>query len=815
MNLRHRAAGAEPRGTGLSWFFLRAAPVRMAGAISAVVAFLLMLTLLTLQSFQLSGTQLADQMVGSSDYALQTGTTIPLGDSGEQLDDALRAAVTDAGGTDPIVQYSILDSLTIEDERAPTVGYEEAAWEQSPFPRRLSMTAGRWPADSAEVAVSVTLSQTYPIGSAVKLFDGRWDSLVVGIVEDDYARSGQMLYGREGTWNSLADIDETTAGRYAIATSRFVYWSGGDGASVVSALAERLSTTEDEVPVELLLQQLQSRAELESRGTSPLIEFRLGSLIAPFLAALIGVLLAMRFIKRIRAVLLTIGVPLQDTRGAATISVSMSLLIGLALGSAAGLLSGLAARPLLDLASLRPIGPVHGLASMIAGLVTSSMVGSILAVALISVRRSMSARAQFRAKRIPSHYVLLPVAAILLGVVGWQAALAAQSTDEIILAGICCALAGVALLPLVLEVALAKEPANMSALLAIRRLRADKRQSGWITATVSALVIVAFATTTLLTSAITTMNDSNLATVPPGQAYLEVPSGMPSDQVEALQAEVEEFVGADHRTFFFADGGVDLLVGATAVVDEVTDLEALTGISLSRHQRELLESGGTLRTKLPDPAQVTFEAPDGTTHVLPAAVSEDLSAHYRNLDGFILRSTAEAQGIGLVSETVALLHLTPEQADLAQRAPIELGFNAEWLTLNKTPDVFAEPIEARVAALALSALAVSIMFLFVLSVTRLLRPHLSTLRAVGAGRSWLTTVVVTEAGTVLVVATLASAVFAVMGMFVAITVSGLDLKLIVPWQSIGITLGMLVFGTAVAMATAARRLANDERLGST
>ena len=86
-------------GVGLSLFFLRAAPVRAAGIISAVVAFILMAVFLTLQSFQLSGTQQADQVVGSSDYSLQTGTFIPLGASGEETDDALRAAVLQAGAT--------------------------------------------------------------------------------------------------------------------------------------------------------------------------------------------------------------------------------------------------------------------------------------------------------------------------------------------------------------------------------------------------------------------------------------------------------------------------------------------------------------------------------------------------------------------------------------------------------------------------------------------------------------------------------------------------------------------------------------------
>lgn len=803
------------QGAGLSLFFLRAAPVRAAGLISAIVAFILMAVFLTLQSFQFSGMQQADQVVGSSGYSLQTGTFIPLGKSGEETDDALRAAVLQAGAVKPIIQYVLSDGLTIEDELATSVGFEEGDWAEEPFPNRFFVQDGRWPLDVSEVSVSSVLGENYPVGSKIELFDGNWKVTVVGVVKDDFSRRASTLFGVVGAWNALAGIDDATADRYGNAANRTLYWNGGEPGAVVSAVSNVLSTSDGAQTNDILLQQLQSRSELTSRRSSPLIEFGLGSLIAPFVASMVGVILATRFINRIRAVMLSVGIARGKTRLSALLAIVASLAVGLAIGSGAGVAVGFALRPIMDLMSDRAIGPIYDVEVMLVSLVFASLLGGGLGALLNTVRQSISARELVAANRAPAHYVILPVLCIVLLTAGYLSAQAAQSTDQMILSGICFAFAGVVLLPLVLELMLLRDPQDMPALLAARRLRADIRQSGWITATVSALLVVAFAASTLLSSAIATVNDSNLSTVPPGQIYFTPSDELPAAAADDLAYEIEAYLGIKPVTFFIADGGVDLLDGSTVVVESVSAFETLTAVNLSSADRELLESGGTIRTKQPDTPEVSFESADGVKHVFPASVNEGLGANYRNLDGFILRSTAESSNIALVHETRVFLNPSSDQLARAEEAAIELRFNSEWLTLNKTPDVFSEPIEARIAASTISALAVAIMIFYVLSVTRLLRANLSTLRAVGAGRRWLTGVLLIQTSTVLVVAMLGAAVTAVAGMFTTIQISGIDLKLVVPWQSIGITIVTLMLGTAIATVVASRRLTNDERFVST
>lgn len=806
---------SQGQGAGLGLFFLRAAPVRAAGFISAIVAFILLAVFLTLQSFQLSGSQQADQSLGSSDYSLQTENTVRLGESGQRLDDSLRAAALQAGATNPIIRYSNFDGLTIEDKRATSVGLEEGNWEANPFPHRLFIEEGRWPHDFSEVTVSAALGENYPIGSTIKLFGGNWTLTVVGIVKDNFSRQASTIFVRTGSWNSLATIDPATAERYGRGAVRTFFWSAGDPDLVGKAVIAVLSSADAARPTDRLAHQIDSRSELTSRGSPPLIEFALGSLIAPFLASMVGIILAIRFIDRIRTVMLSVGIARDKTRFSALFAVTVSSAAGLAIGIGAGIAVGYGLRPIMDSLSERPIGPIHDLSAMVISILIASLLGGGLALLLNSARQTVGARVLISTNRAPRHYVILPILSVVLVTIGFFLAQASRNVDEIIIAGICFAFAGVALLPLALDLILLRDPQNMPALLAVRRLRAGTRQSGWITATVSALLVVAFATTTLITSSFTTMNESNHSTVPMGQIYFQPSDALPASAADTLASEIENYLGMQPVIFHIAGGLVDILDGGTIVVDSVSDFQTLTKVKLSNADRELLISGGTLRTKEPNFAKVTFDVDDGSTQVFRASVVKGLTASYSNLDGFILRSAAESNNISLVNETRAFLDPSSDQLARARNAAIKLGFNSDWLAAHKAPDVFSEPIQSRIAAGTIALLAVVIMIFYVLAVTRLLRTNLSTLRAIGAGRRWLFGVLLTQISTVLVVAVLGAVVSAVLGMFTTIRISGLDLKLIVPGQSIGITIVTLVIGTIIATFAGSRRLTNGERFTST
>ncbi|TBN55530.1 ABC transporter permease [Glaciihabitans arcticus] len=774
-----------------------------------------MAVFLTLQSFQFSGAQQANQMVGAYDYSLQTGTFISLGDSGEITDDALQAAIAQAGAVNSIIRYNISDGLTIEDKLSTSVGFEEGDWSDEPFPNRLFIQDGRWPANVSEVTVSSVLAEDYPVGSSVSLFDGNWTATVVGVAKDDFSRRTSTLFGFPGTWNSLATIDDVVAERYGNTANRSVYWSGGDPTVIVDVVADVLSSSEGSQANDILLQQVQSRSELTSRTSSPLIEFGLGSLIAPFVASMVGTIVATRFINRIRAVMLSIGIARRKTGLSALWAIVASLVLGLIAGCSTGIAVGLALRPLLDLASERAIGPVYDVEVMLLGALVASLLGGGLGALLNNVRQSLSARELVAANRAPVHYIVLPILCVVLVTAGYVSAQAAQSTDQMILSGICFALSGVALLPLVLELLLLREPRSMPALLASRRLKAEIRQSGWITSSVSALLVVAFAASTLLASALATVNDSNSSAVPVGQIYFTPPADLPDTAADGLTQEIGDYIGLQPISFFIADGGVDLLDGSTIVVESVTAFETLTGVELSSSEVDLLQNGGTIRTKQPNVPEVSFESSDGARHTFSATVKEGLANDYRRLDGFILRSTAQANDIGLVNQTRVFLNGSRDQLALAESAPIELGFNSEWLTLNNVPDIFSEPVEARIAASTISALAVSIMIFFVLSATRLLRANLSTLRSIGAHRGWLNAVLFAQTSTVLTLAVVGAAFTAVVGMFATIRISGIELQLVIPWQSIGMTILILVAGTLIAAFVSSGRLTNDERFTST
>lgn len=802
-------------GAGLSAFFLKAAPVRAAGLISAIVAFVLMSVFLTLQCFQLSGAQQADEAIGASDYSLQTGTYIPLGASGQKTDDALRSAMLNAGATRPVIQYSNFDGIRVEDNRGISVSLEEGDWASNQFPNRLLLHTGRWPLNVSEVTLSSAVAKNYPVGSTLKLFDANWTVTVVGIVTDDFSRHGSTLFALTGAWNALSTIEMATANRYGSQAVRTVSWSGGDPTAVITAMSEVLTPTNATVTTDALHQQLQSKSELTSHGSAPLIEFVLGSFIAPFVASMIGILLATRFINRIRTVMFSIGIARSKTRSNALHAVALSLTIGVTLGIGAGIAVGFAIRPIMNLLSDRVIGPVHNIEAMVVSLVVASALGGGLGVLLNSLQQAAPARVAIRANRAPTQYVVLPLLSIGLLALGYLLAQAALGVDQMILAGISFALAGVSLLPLALEILMLREPRHMPALLATRRLKADIRPTGWITATVAVLLVIAFATSTLLTSAITTMNVRNLSVVPAGQIHFAPPADFPAAAADALADDITKYLGMTPLTFYVADGGVDILDGSTLVVENLAEFETLTQVKLDTAERKLLTDGGTLRTKQPNLATVKFESADGTPHVFSALVVERLGRRFSSSDGFILRSTAEANKISLVSKTWAFLNPSGAELTRAHDAALALGFNSDWLAVNKAPDVFSEPVESRIAAITISLLAVTIMIFFVLSTTRLLRVNLSTLRAIGASSQWLTRVLLIQIGTVLLVAVFGAAITAIVGMFATIRISGVDLSLTVPWQSLAYTVVTLIIGTTIAALIASRRLTNNERFTST
>lgn len=803
-------------GVGLSLFFLRAKPVRSAGAMTAVVAFILMSAFMILQSFQQSGQQLAEQNLGIFDYALSTGTYVPLGQSGRETDAALQAAATAAGAVNPVVSYTNLDGIVTEDGLAISAAVETADWSTKPFPDRLTLEAGRWPLDASEVAISSALSITYPVGSTLSFFDNGWAPTVVGVALDDYSREAHGLYASAEAWNSLSDIDGAVALRYGSNATRTLYWTGSaDPLAVIDAASEVLNVVDPSRTPEALLSGFTSRADLASRVSAPLIEFALGSFIAPFLAGLVGISLATRFINRIRAVMLAIGIAQPRTRSSALAAVATSVGFGLLIGMGLGVLAGYGLRPLLDALSNRVIGPVHDLETMALTLLLASLAGGTVGYVLSRVRAHQRARIVVAKNRTPVKFVVLPILSIAFCTLGYVLAQSAASVDEFISAGFCFALAVVVVLPLALQLLVAREPRRMPALLAIRRLQRDSRQSGWITATISALLVIAFATTTLLTSAITQMNDTNRSSVPPGQIYFTPPADLPSETATGLAEEIKSYLGMTPVTFFVAQGGMNLMVGGTLVVDDVTEFDAITGVELSTADRDLLAAGGTIRTKNPDYAEVTFVGFDGSTHVLPASVEEKLSDDYLSLDGFILRSTADANGIAIGDQTYVFLDASSDQLKRAESAATDLGFDSGWLSIYEEPDIFDEPIQSRLAAAVISMLAVTIMIFYVVSVTRLLRPNLSTLRAIGANRSWLVDVVSTQIGIVLATAIIGSSSAAVLGMFAMFQISGLDFALTVPWQSIGVTVAAVTIGTLAAVLISSSRLTENERFKTT
>ncbi len=481
---------------------------------------------------------------------------------------------------------------------------------------------------------------------------------------------------------------------------------------------------------------------------------------------------------------------------------------GGATGVLVGVLLGLVARPIINGFWNTALSPIHNVTAFALGSVAAAVVGAVLG--FLSLGADRVPRRAPRSRRAPTVSIGMVAAAVFV-VAGWGLAQDADSSNQLILAALCFGLAVVSIAPLAFAALARSKPNSFSLRLAMRRTAADRRSTTIAITGSATLLLIAFATTTLIDSSITSINNSTESLIPPGQVQL-TPVLKSAAANESLRGEFEKASGLhDPYMLWTATADTGLADGSTFVAESTADVGHLVGGVLTQEQQDILEDGGTLRFHDDGLTQVTFESDDGTTFDTSAISIEGLDPAWSNFDGFILRSTAKKHDVQLVYPTYVYTDLTPEQQDSAVAAGNAIGITASWVKAYQAPDVIAFPLISGAIAAGIALIAGFLLAFVSAGEARALRPTLAGLRALGLSHSWLTTALAWRMLILLVSAAVTAAIGAVIGVGCALLFGHFQFGVSVPWLPLLATILALAAFTFLGTWRASRRIRLNER----
>jgi len=794
--------GGGLRAFELARLFLRAWQLRFAAIIVATAILAIAVTGVVTSSLQLSPQQRADSALGTADARIQLPSGVAIGTDGRDLDDRLRAAVVDAGGSSPSIDYGTA-GLYPEDYSEKSIAFREIDDRAVAAPQ-IMLRSGAWPTHIGEALVSEALAGRWPVGGTVQLFGGALSLTVVGEYRDVFNTSARSFVVPAGTWSSMRALDAATAARLDDGATREVRWSGDDSIDAVTAAVGR-AVGEDPTTLDV-----HTRAAIERSTRSTDVTLTVALIAGPLAAGLIAGLLAGGFTRRSRDVMWTIGVPYASTRAAAALAVAVVAAAGGVAGAAVGMGAAVAGRPLIAEIATQPLGPITSLPGTVAA-IALAIVGALGGAGLADRRRSSARRSARSRSRTEHILVRLCISTVVLAA-GLAIGNGTTSRTEQMLSALLIAIAIlVAATPAAIALVSRWTPEDLGARLGVRLLGSDRRSSSVIVWAVASLQVIGIAAAVVITSFVTNVNAATESVVAPGQIVLEVELDDDVTQ-SAVRAEVESLLGVtDPVVATTLNVGSDRGAGASRTVATASDLERLLARSLTQTERETLESGGYLLTKEPASPTVSFLAEGGIAASFTAVVMDDIDPSWRNVDGFLLVETARAAGLPLSPHPALIFtDTTPAQREAARTAAATLSFNPSWLRVYREPDELAAPLQVSALTTLVSAFAGVVLLATASAQARALRPQLAGLRALGVGGGFLARTVGTRVGATFVLSTALALCAASIGVAVSFALAQLDLGITVPIIPTSVMVGTLAVFSWVAARLSTRRLRSSE-----
>ena len=772
---------------GLGSFFLKARPVRSAGLLVALTALLLFASIVFQQALALSGTQVAEQTLGRASGEIAGAGATRLGASTAAADAAILSAVQ--------------------------TNLWENRWGVSPSSASVELRDGRWPSARNETAISPAMANRWPIGSRISFYAGALNLRVVGIARERYNRSAPDVFVTPGTLTSL-NVSKVSAARSGVQLQRNVFWSGSPNHAAILAAVNRLvPATYEGVN---LYPQLTERAALEAYAPSVGPQTLIASVVAPLLAALVGGVIALRFVARVRTTLWTVGISWRQSRSAALRAVFGITTLGASIGVLAGIGVGILGRLVIAPFWTSELGTLSLVAFVpfVVVFLVVQLVGA--AIALLALRRHSSARSALTEARRRRSSRLAPLALAGACAIAGTAVVAAAGGSDVVLMSTGAFLYGLvvlALTPALFAVLRRVKPKSMPILLAVRRITMDARSASLSLIAVTTLVLLGFCTSTFIASSFAAFNKQQAESSPvlPDQLQFAPQTGTSTGDAKARK-EFEEAVhlGAPAITQSVTatpkgrnDGVITI---ATA-----TQFEALTRIHLATPARETLNRGGALLVSGPDASNIAVARTDRQVRDLVAVRVDGVPNTWNRYTAFILSSTAKTLRLKTEQTTFTYNHVSAGQRDQARPAALQLGISPDWVTPWRQPPIGEQGVRTALAGSTLAVLAGLLMLLVAAFEARSLRPSLAGLRAVGVSSSWLSKAVTARSLILAVSAATLALLGAIGGVTLMIKVANRDLVVAPPTTALAMTTGVLIILTLIGAGFAARSLRVTER----
>lgn len=815
--------------------FMRGRRLLYSSLVVGVATAFLAASYMTLRALSPTAAQRVEQQLGRYSSSVDLGGLLPGVEPGRQPPlGRLRAAAERVGLSGIAVELHSPDVVQLAAPSAPRVAYAERDWRAEPLPRRYALIQGRWPSRPGEV--TVTNPRELGVGALgeLKLFSGRDSFDVVGFAEDRYGVFPQLL-GAPGTW---ATLDPRLVRDFptALATVR-IYSSTTDEQQVARfALAAAGGRSDDSrQTIGEVAQGVETPATLARTAEAVWFErlpsaYRVPAVLLPLLAVLLMVALNDRWLRRRLLALTDAGVPRPQAAHALMAAVLASAVVAVMVGSAAGCLLALAARPLLSAAHPLPLSPPVLPVAPTLNSIAVVLVGWLGAAAAVRFgsfeRRERSARLRRRSRRWRDARQLAALAAACAAILRGAELRTASETMTV------AALVAVAILLVTPElvgwsVARLRERGSV-AVLAKRQLAADRRRATLVVAVMAASLGLPLGFLTLLDTTLATEQSERLPEVGRHQIHLSGSGGVlqpPSRDVRRVVARelgsgptpvTIGYLGSrDGSRRVTAPGLDDTFVLA---VDDLAAAETLLERPLSSTERTALAGGGLLAWDAPQATQRLALTTGRDDRLIKEVDVPSRPLPRPRLDwpagtqGLMLSATARALGLPFSPGATFYSGLTDDQVAQARRAVAAAGLDPEQVTVYEEPPAVVPRAAQAAAAIALAVLVIGIGLAVARAQVAALQRYLGTLLAVGIAPGWPRRVLLAQQAAALGLSTALALVIAVPPVIAAAWLVP-DVVLRIPWTWLGAVIATVYGSMLLVTLVAARSLRADARPG--
>jgi len=712
---------------------------------------------------------------------------------------------------------------------------------QDTFPGRYTLEVGAWPQSPFDVVVSRHVLDTLP-DSAVEadeftVLSGRVTLHVVGVVEDTFAKRGDLIVGGPGTWESIPRPAPGREFQPVEATVSALFRADTSVSEVGKFLQQSLPPVPQIRRTTLggFKSNLSTRAQVQAE---PVAEFGSDQLVVSYLPLLLVILLVSALvIGQTRGPLrdnadrlVAIGVRRSRVRLTQVTALSLVAAVSIAAGLAAGWILALALRAMVlprfadQTLSPVPVPDATALAIAAASLVIISG-GLLWPGRSIDTTRSSVVSRSFA--RVPTSLIRrVLVAALAVAALRYEGSITSVVASYLAIAAVLLAA------PDVLRVVVWLLPRRFPRTFVIRRLMtADIGRQAVAVAVVACCLALPICVGTQLASKKANDASFSFSVVPVGQIWIQSGDSGDGGDIEGVGQAVSSVPGITTpvvlrdmnyaKTYAKSDSAAVFSRTPTSgnsnftimVLDDAGDLGQLVGDQLPDDAEAVLNEGGVLdfTNAVGDQKLVVNSASGKRLFVTPAlpTLKVSLDAQFsKSFGGAILRRTAREQGLPVNSPSrIIYPEATPRQIEAAAAAAVDAGYDSQFVQYSVAPPEPVLPTNAYVFLAGLVLGGFAVLLYVVRGQARRLREYSSRLVAIGLGPRWSLSVLSIQAAVTIGVGLLAGISAGILG--VRVTSANYAVT-DVPTLPITIACGATVLAAGLATAIAARALTATE-----